>query len=418
MDLRPKIGFLMVLAVMLAALGSDSASGMASANLAADLVVLPQTAVPNQTVALLGSGFTPSTTEGGAAGSGSHQITGLGASVITVGGTLLASPNVNYPINFDEVGNWAASITLPVTLEVVAGGPIPITVVDDQGLTLTTQVIITTPTISLDPTSSRLNSDVSIIGEGFPASNPATDLDVRVSIAYAGTELAVVSPDSSGEIDATLQVPVTAAILSSNTVRATIIGFSQSATATHSVPGASITVSPTSGRGGIVVTVSGEGFPLNAAVSSIRAGNTTVSGSSEPVTDSGGEFVSFFVMPLFSPGVQTIAASAGGITAVGSFTVTAGAAVIQPLPAPQPSMAVASALETLIQGDNLVRVWSFDNSSKTWTFFDPRPAFATANSIRTMVPGRVYWLSLNRVQAAGLNGKAVFLVAGWNLVSW
>ena len=418
MDLRPKLVFLMVSAVFLAVLGANAPSKVASADLAAVLVVFPQTAVPNQTVVLLGTGFTPSTTEGGAAGSGSHQITGIGASVITIDGTPLAPPNVNYPINFDSVGNWAASITVPVTPSIVAGGPIPITVVDDQGLALTTQVIITTPTISLDPASSRLKSDLSITGEGFPASNPATSAGVQVSISYSGTVLTVVSPDFFGEINATVQVPITAAIASNNIVHALIVGFSQVATAIHSVPGPSIAVSPLSGRAGTVVTISGEGFPGNAVVSSFRAGNITVSGSPTPVTDDDGTFVSFFVMPLFSPGVWTITATAGGTTAVNSFTVTEGAAVIQPLPTPQPSVTAAKALEPLIKGDNLIRVWSFGNTSKRWEFFDPRPAFANANTIKTMVPGQVYWLRVNRVQATALNGKAVFLYQGWNLVPW
>jgi len=63
-------------------------------------------------------------------------------------------------------------------------------------------------------------------------------------------------------------------------------------------------------------------------------------------------------------------------------------------------------------------VWNFDNSTKRWTFFDPRPAFANANTINNLVTGHVYWLKVNRMQAAPLNGKAVFLVEGWNLVPW
>ena len=90
----------------------------------------------------------------------------------------------------------------------------------------------------------------------------------------------------------------------------------------------------------------------------------------------------------------------------------------EPLPAPQPSTVPEQALGSLTQGDNLVRVWTFDNANKTWSFFDPRPAFAKANTIRSMVPGRIYWLRLNRVQTAALNGKRVELFEGWNLVPW
>ena len=95
-----------------------------------------------------------------------------------------------------------------------------------------------------------------------------------------------------------------------------------------------------------------------------------------------------------------------------------GEPVVQALPTPSPSSMPAEALKALTEGENLVRVWTFGNSSKTWEFFDPRPAFAHANTIETMVPGRIYWLRLNRVQSAPLNGKVVLLVAGWNLVRW
>ena len=418
MDVRPKLVFLIFLAVFLAAPWAGPVSGAASANLASDLVVFPQNAVPNQTVALLGTGFTASAIGGGSAGSGTHQITGLGASVITVDGVPLTAPNATYPIDFDSMGNWAASVIIPVTAKIVAGGPITITATDDQGLMQTAQVMIRTPGISLDPPSSRINTDLSVTGQGFPASNPATAKGSQVSISYAGVLLALVPADSSGRFDATVRVPAAAAVLSSNTVRAQVVGFSQWATAIHTVPGASITVSPASGRPGTVVTISGEGFPANVLVSSNRAGYIAVLGSPAPVTDGEGRFVSYFAMPLFTPGFQTITATAGGITAVSNFEVIEGAAVNEPLPAPQPSTVPEQALGSLTQGDNLVRVWTFDNASKTWSFFDPRPAFAKANTIRSMVPGRIYWLRLNRVQTAALNGKRVELFEGWNLVPW
>jgi len=123
-------------------------------------------------------------------------------------------------------------------------------------------------------------------------------------------------------------------------------------------------------------------------------------------------------MPVFTPGAQTITATAGGITGVSSFTVLEGTPVIQPLPTPKPSTVPVDALASLTQSENLIRVWAFDNSTKRWEFFDPRPAFVNANTIKTMGPGRIYWLRMNQDQVAGLNGKRVELFSGWNLVPW
>ena len=93
MDVRPKLLFLMALAVFTAASFSESAS----ATLASELVVSPQIVVPNQRVSITGRGFTSSDVPGGSGPSGSHQISGIGESVITVGGTVLDTPHAFYP---------------------------------------------------------------------------------------------------------------------------------------------------------------------------------------------------------------------------------------------------------------------------------------------------------------------------------
>ena len=418
MYLRPRLVFLMVLAVLLATLGANSVSLAAPTTLATTLSVTPQNAIPNQRVTLLGSGFTPVATSGGAGPSGAHQITGSGGSLIAVGQTILVSPNVTYPINFDANGNWTALIILPVTAEVVAGGPVTIRVVDDQGLMRTTQITIKTPGISLDPASGRANTTFTVTGNDFPASNTATGVGSQVIISYGGTIQKLVSADAGGRFLVTVEVPAGIPPSSNSTVRARAVGFDRSATAIHSVPGAEITVSPEIGVPGRAVTVSGEGFPPNAVVTSVRAGNITVSSSSAPTTDGQGKFVSFFIMPVFSPGIQTITATAGGITGVTTFAVLEGAAVNEPLPTPPPSSLPAQALDPLTLGENLIRVWTFDNSTKSWEFYDPRPAFAEANTIKTMVPGRIYWIRLNRPQSTALNGKGVLLFEGWNLLPW
>jgi len=282
----------------------------------------------------------------------------------------------------------------------------------------TTQITIKNPNISLDPASGRANTNFTVTGKDFPASNTGTGAGSQVTISYGGTLQEVVSADAGGRFLITVQVPAGTAPSSNSTVSARVVGSDRSVTAIHSVPGAEITVFPEIGVPGRAVTVSGEGFPPNAVVTSVRAGNITVSSSSASTTDGQGKFVSFFSMPVFSPGVQTITATAGGITGVTTFAVLEGAAVSEPLPTPPPSSLPTQALEPLTLGENLIRVWTFDNSTKSWEFFDPRPAFAKANTIKTMVPGRIYWLRLNRAQNTVLNGKRALLFEGWNLLPW
>ena len=181
---------------------------------------------------------------------------------------------------------------------------------------------------------------------------------------------------------------------------------------------ASITPSPTSGKSGSIVTVTASDFPALSSVSSIRVGNIVVTATPAPRTDRKGDFESSFIMPLLDAGNHTITARAGGVSAVVSFTVTEGTELGQTLPASEFPSGPIKAFETLTLGENLVRVWTFDNASKAWTFFDPRPAFAKVNSITEMVAGRVYWIELNRDQTTPLNGSSRVLFNGWNLVPW
>ena len=102
-------------------------------------------------------------------------------------------------------------------------------------------------------------------------------------------------------------------------------------------------------------------------------------------------------------------------TAVVSFRVT------------QQSAPVATGLAPLITADNLERAFLFDNLSKSWVFFDPRPAFASANTLTQLDPNKIYWLKIRRDQLVNLNGKQSDLTCinegtaqedCWNQVVW
>lgn len=58
------------------------------------------------------------------------------------------------------------------------------------------------------------------------------------------------------------------------------------------------------------------------------------------------------------------------------------------------------------------RVWRFENESQTWEFYDPRPAFATANTIRSAYRNDIIWVNINQVGTV----RGSTLVPGWNLI--
>ena len=84
-------------------------------------------------------------------------------------------------------------------------------------------------------------------------------------------------------------------------------------------------------------------------------------------------------------------------------------------------------LAPLLNSDNLIRVFNFRNSTKDWLFYDPRPAFAAANTLLDLRNREIYWLKVKRDQNVTLNGKQQEVSCTnegtafedcWNLLVW
>ena len=99
-------------------------------------------------------------------------------------------------------------------------------------------------------------------------------------------------------------------------------------------------------------------------------------------------------------------ATVASTTASGTFTVTDE-------PAVSGDSDSATYFASIIDnGDNLVRVFSFDNASQSWSFFDPLPAFAEVNELTTVAGGDIVWVRVNEAQ----DFDGIALVSGWNLI--
>ena len=416
------IAFLSVGALKSEKTASASNPALNANLLAASLSLSPSTAIPNQSIGIVGNGFTTVATSGGGGAAGVHRITGSGSSYISIAGITLGSPHANYPIDLDSSGNFVANAIVPVTAATLTAGSVTVSVTDDAGVTATATLTVPQRTLTLDPISSHRGSEVTATGAGFPADNPGLTGSFPVAIDYAGTQIVNVTPDSSGAFVTTFSVPLGASIPSTNTVTATVIARGSKSTASHSVPSASITASPTESSSGSDVTVTASNFPAFAPVSSLTIGSVQVLPSGGINTDKDGAFTSSILVPDLPNGNQVLQAIAGGLTAISSITITpplvAPTATPSPTPTPVPVVGPAIALDPLMVNDNLVRVWNFNNSSKTWTFFDPRPAFASVNTIIDMASGQVYWINVLSSQTVTLNGQERALSTGWNLLSW
>lgn len=183
-------------------------------------------------------------------------------------------------------------------------------------------------------------------------------------------------------------------------------------------------VTPRSGPPGSRISVSGSGFRAFAPVTSITLGGLDILGNLSFNTDQQGNFqADDLIVPGLDPGPATLVVKVGteGLetSAIASFEVTA--------PTGPSGGAVPAAKALAPLGDALERVFRFDNSTKTWSFYDPRPAFNDANTIREIIEGQVYWIKVTRSVSVSLNGKQRELSCTnegtpqedcWNLVVW
>ena len=422
--------------------------------LKAELTFSPGDVSPNQKVLLRGTGFSPAVNAGGQGPLGVHQITGEGTSRITVDGIDLAAPYATYPVDLDSDGGLAINVILPEHYVAYPGRSLNVKVIDDAGRSGFGVWLIRGRGITLGVTESGRKSEVKVKGTGFMATGRSITSCTLVDLAYGGTLIKRVWPDSSGEFETIFKVPLSAAVPSSNTITASIPGCptAPAATVTHKVPVRGVTVSPYASQVGTLVTIAGVSFVGFSTITTMTLGSVSVLSSPLPVVNGDGSFTLQIVVPKLPSGNQALKLSIGGTDYSYTFVVldttptptpsptpkpTAAPTPIPtptpaptlyprptstvtptlaPTPTPTPSPTLADSLAHL--DESLLRVWMFDESHGRWLFFDPKPGFASVNTLPAMVTGRLYWIYVKEDRTATLNGRQRNLFTGWNLIHW
>ena len=82
-------------------------------------------------------------------------------------------------------------------------------------------------------------------------------------------------------------------------------------------------------------------------------------------------------------------------------------------PVPSATLPSATAFADLIAGNNLVVVWHFDNTTKGWAFYDPRPEVAEVCDLEEVTIGFNVWIEVRADQE--FQGQT--LTAGWNSIT-
>jgi len=265
-------------------------------------------------------------------------------------------------------------------------------------------------TMTLTPDTGKRGSTVELAGTGFAAAN-----NITISYTLSGATSAAVSAsataDSSGNWAGSVIVPTTANIPSTNTITGTAATAGGAKTVNHSVPGATVVIDPTAAQSGDTVILTGTDFPAFASVAQLDIGTIDARPSPAPSTDKDGNFSATVLVPGLTTGTQAVIVQIANITANTSLTVeaaSAASAVTTPT-----TNATETVFADVTSDDNLVRVWRFSNADQSWAFYDPRPAFAAANTLTDTSSGDIVWVNVTTQQ--DFQSKTLF--PGWNLIS-
>ena len=379
----------------------------------------PAIAVPGQQIIIKGKGFTA-----GASIAlieiGRDQVTGgnrvpaydvrsSGSFETLLNNDLVSKGNVTR-IVVNNNGDWTGSVKIPERVASV-GSSVQVRVREGQGnnRSAVRDITIATPTVTLNPTSGRPGSTLTIKGTGFTAEG-------TILISYDGQIVTSVNADTVGHFEEQSVVPIDADVgVTEIPVLAEIaipsegpnsVWAPKSATALHEVPPGVLSVSPEGGPPGTAITITGEGFkaftPFTATI-----GGLSVLSETGVNTDVDGNFSRVVVVPPLREGIHSIVVEQQG-RAGSTNRDTISFEVGDIGPATRPS---ADAFADLVAADNLIVVWYFDNDTKGWSFYDPRPEVAAAVDLTMVTSGDNVWIQITADQM--FQGKP--LTAGWNL---
>ena len=375
--------------------------------------VTPEEIVPNQLIRLSGNGFAASGASAGADGSGGEIAT------ISIAGVPIDPSRINggNAVRVDRGGNWSASVDLPLNSATTNSGRRQIRVLDQSGREGSAPVTVLAREVTITPTWGAPGTTVTVRGKHFPARNDnGSGFNLLIVYDHDGREsLATAETDAGGRFETEIVIPNSASVPSTNRVRVEFLdddGIRVVTLTSHDVPGAAIVLSPTGGQPGTTVTLSGNGFKRFVPITSVMVGDIEVTPSPLPKTNEEGRVELKFLIPGSGTGLQTVEVQAGGITVAAGLTISPSGV------AAGNAVAAADAVRNL--GSNFIRSFSFNNDTKTWTFF--APAAGDASTQKTFITGEPYWLLVREGAVVILNRRTRNLTCSggncWNPIVW
>ena len=302
----------------------------------------------------------------------------------------------------------------------ITPGTHTIEVIDCNGYTGSATFTVKEPTITVSPDVAGPRETVVISGSNWPVDNDKSDINVRdvdVTINFGSdTDSEDAEPDVNGNFRITYRVDKDVTIPSTVSVEADYNSGDIIKIGSFSVPSATLKVEPASASPGDKIKLSASGLAPFESEIEIKVGGTMVSVPTGTFVDRDGDLSLEAVVPGLDPGLYTVQVDVGSEPS----TVTIGELSILTDVQIGLASALPGALDDL--GDNLVRVFYFNNVDKSWSFYDPRDEFAELNTLTELIAGQSYWILVNEDQKPTLNNKVRdFTCVGgecWNSIVW
>jgi len=229
--------------------------------------------------------------------------------------TLTTTPS---SVTTSSGGTFTATIKIPIT---ASTGTHTIKVTDAAGkLGTATFTVAAGGTITLSPTKGITGTEITVTGSDFATNARITSIEFD-EIVVATTPRSVAT-NTNGGFSAKFLVPAGVAAGSHIVVVIDDTGNVGVATFTVEGAGASITISPTSGVVGTLVTITGSNFAANTAVTVKFDGVTLTTNPISITTASNGGFTASVTIPNISTGSHTVTVTVGSQTATATFTIT------------------------------------------------------------------------------------------------
>ena len=396
----------------------DGAKASATITVEPSSLTLSLTEVaPNQSIVISGSGFS--------------EKSYIKVSDITIDGqplvvdesgteNVLVDGEIVEVVKTTSTGEFTASVKVwsysTTDNPALSDGTYKIEAEDVKGFSGSAMITILAPTLMVSPTAAGPRDYIVISGTNWPVSTSDDDREVNINVDDRNRNAGV---DSTGRFNYEYQLRATIQIGKEHTITVTYDdeagGGDIEEEITFIVPSSNVAIIPAAAAPGETIAVEITGMPIIRLVDEVVIDGADRLRDSYTTDREGNVTVEGIVVPYADPGFYPVRITVGDDTAVIQLEILAEADV----------RGAASPLPEAVMdlGDNVVRVFHFNTSSKVWTFYDPRPEFEGLNTLTELSGGQPYWILVSEnVANVVLNARTRNLtcVGGdcWNQLVW